>query len=94
MHIVTIFVGNHTHNVKAGIDYYTAIAFPYFDIIPAYTRHYTLNVGIVPDHILEDDELFQVTPRPKHIPDGYATNYFSVDVIIRDDDGNFNINVV
>ena len=75
------------HTVEAGIDYYTAIAFPIFDTIPAYTRHYTLSIEIVPDRILEDNELFYVTAKPQHVPFGQPD--CRVSVIIRDDDGNF-----
>ena len=64
------FVGNHTHTVEAGIDYYTAKAFPNCDTIPAYTSHYILSVEIVPDRTLEDNELFYVTVIPEHIPLG------------------------
>ena len=85
--MLLIYVGNHTHNVEAGIDYYTAIAFPNFDIIPAYTRNYILNVGIVPDRILEENKLFEVTAKPEHRPDGQPD--CCVQVVIVDDDGNF-----
>ena len=81
------FVGNHTHTVEADIDYYTTITFPNFDTIPAYTRHYTLSIQIVPDRILEDNELFFVTVRPEHMPDGQPD--CRVAIIIKDDDGNF-----
>ena len=69
------------------IDYYTSLAFPNFDTIPAYERHYTLNVTIVPDQILENNELFDVTAKPEHVPAGQPE--CSTAVIIRDDDGNF-----
>ena len=85
--LLQFFVGNHTHTVEASIDYYTAIAFPNFDTIPAYTSHYTLSVKIVADRILEDNELFYVTVIPEHLPFGQPD--CRVAVIIRDDDGNF-----
>ena len=85
MYISIIFVGNHSGNED--FDYYTAISFPYFDIISPYERHYTLNVTIVPDRILENNELFHVTAIPQHVPAGRPE--CSVDVIIVDDDGNF-----
>ena len=78
--------------MEVGFDYYTAIAFPIYDIIPAYTKHYTLSVKIVPDRILENNELFRVTVQPELRPIGYY--YCSAEVIIQDDDGNFNITIV
>ena len=86
MHIVTIFIGNDT--AQEGIDYYTSIAFPNFDKIPAFTTRYTLNITIVADRILENNELFEITPQPSHLPIGHRATDCSVDVIIRDDDGN------
>ena len=62
------------------------MAFPTFDTIPAYERHYTLNITIVPDEILENNELFDVTANPQHVPDGHLE--CSTDVIIKDDDGS------
>ena len=85
MYISIIFVGNHSGNEI--FDYYAAISFPYFDIIPPYERHYILNITIVADRMLEDNELFHVTAVPQHVPAGQPE--CSVDVIIRDDDGNF-----
>ena len=87
MHVVTIFIGNDT--AQQGFDYYTSISFPNFDKIPAFTTHNTLNITIVPDRILENNELFQVTPVPQHIPVGHYVYLCSADAIIRDDDGNF-----
>ena len=50
---------------------------------------YTLNITIVPDRILENNELFRVIAKPEHIPAGHFD--CSVDAFILDDDGNFNI---
>lgn len=86
MYIFIIFVGNHSGDEKE-IDYYTTKTFPDFDTIPAYERDYILNVTIVPDSKLENNELFHVTAVPQHVPVGQPE--CSVDVIIRDDDGNF-----
>ena len=85
MYVVIIFVGNHT--IEEGIDYYTSSAFPYIDLIPAYSKVYTLKINVVADRILEDNELFYVTANPQHVPDGQPD--CRVSVIIRDDDGNF-----
>ena len=85
MYISIIFVGNHSGNEI--FDYYAAMSFPYFDIIPAYERDYILNITIVPDRILENNELFHLIAVPQHVPVGQPE--CSVDVIIRDDDGNF-----
>ena len=87
MHVVTIFIGNNT--AQQGFDYYTSISFPNFDKIPAFTTSYTLNITIVPDRILENNELFHVTPVPQHIPVGNHDYPCSADAIIVDDDGNF-----
>ena len=86
MYIFIIFVGNHSGNEEP-IDYYTTKTFPDFDIIPPYERDYILNVTIVADRMLEDNELFHITAVPQHVPAGQPE--CSVDVIIRDDDGNF-----
>ena len=85
MHIFAIFVANGT---AEEFDYYTSIAFPNFDVIPANTQNYTLKIEIVKDRILEDNELFRVTPQPESIPDGHTAIDYQVDVIIKDDDGN------
>ena len=90
MHVVTIFIGNDS--VKENFDYYTSMSFPNFDIIPAYTTHYTLKIDIVADHIIEDNELFQVTVVPQHRFLGQPD--CDVHVIIQDDDGKFNITVI
>ena len=79
------FVGNHT-STEEGFDYYTSISFPTHDIIPAYTRHYTLTVDIVPDNVIEENELLRVIAIPLHVPLGQY--YCSTDVVILDDDGN------
>ena len=86
--ILTIFVGNQT--TEEGFDYYTAVGFPIFATIPAYSKHYTLSVNIYPDRILEDNELFYITPNPQHRPAGEPD--CPISVIIRDDDGNFSYN--
>ena len=87
MHVSYIFVGNNT--AQESLDFYTSVSSPNFDIIKAYNRHYKLNITIVPDRILENNELFQVTPLPQQVPVGHTTTDCRVDVIIRDDDGNF-----
>ena len=84
------FVGNHS--VEESFDYYTSVSFPNFDIVPAYTTHYTLKIDIVADRILEDNELFQVTALPQHRSAGQPD--CSVSVIIADDDGKFNTTVI
>ena len=83
MYVFTIILANGTTEV---FDYYTAIAFPNFATIPASTTNFTLKIDIVPDRILEDNELFKVTAQPEFTPDGHTIP--SVDVIIKDDDGN------
>ena len=88
MYNIIIFVGNDTAQAPDNIDYYTSVAYPSFDTIPAYTRQYTLIVGIEKDHILENNEQFQVTPQPKNFPIGHAPSSYRVDVSIIDDDGN------
>ena len=90
MYSIIIFVGNDTAQAQDNIDYYTSVAVPNFDTIPAYTRQYTLIVGIEPDHILENNETFQVTPQPQNFPTGYVPSCFLVNVNITDDDGNKN----
>ena len=85
------FVGNHSANAGIKpIDYYTSIAFPIFDTIPAYSNNYTLNVTIVSNRFLEDNKLFDVTVKPEHMPIGQPD--CKVAVIIEDDDGNFSYN--
>ena len=85
MHVAYISVGNNT--AQESLDFYTSVSSPNFDIIKAYNRHYELNITIVPDRILESNELFHVTSLPQQSPVGQPD--CSVDIIIRDDDGSF-----
>ena len=87
-------LGNDTAVTEDDIDYYTSVAYPNVHIIPPNTREYMLTIEIVDDTKLENNELFQVIPSPEHVPDGHTATDFRVDVIIMDDDGNFNINII
>ena len=87
-------LGNETTQELDEIDYYTSVAYPNFDTIPPYTRDYMLTIDIVDDTRLENNELFQVTPSPERVPDGHTVTDCRVDVIITDDDGNFNIKII
>ena len=52
-----------------------------------------MSVNVVPDRLLEDNELFQVTTKPPYMPaDPQPDCSTQVGVIIRDDDGNFQYN--
>ena len=87
-------LGNDTAMKEDDIDYYTSVAYPTFHTIPPNTTDYMLTIDIVNDTRLENNELFQVTPSPEHVPDGHTITDCRVDVIIMDDDGNFNIKII
>ena len=87
-------LGNDTTQEQNEIDYFTSVAYPNFDTIPPYTRDYMLTIKIVKDTILENNHLFQVTPSPERVPDDHTITDCRADVIILDDDGNFNIKII
>ena len=50
---------------------------------------FQVNIIIVDDRDLEDNELLRIFAIPQELPKDY--NYYSADVIINDDDGNYKI---
>lgn len=74
-----------SNRIESEIDYLTSYSWPNFYIVEKGAFNFTLNITIIPDNILEDNELFRITIDEPQSPEGRVR--LPIDVIIMNDDG-------